>query len=179
MFRYYNPDGDHESGRIGEKSVGMPNHLMPYISQVAVGLRDHLTIHGNDCPTSDGTGERDYIHVLDLSAGHVAAINHLAAQVEGARAYNLGTGRATTVLELVEAFSETVGKRLQYQIGPRRDGDLASSFADPTRAESELGWKARRTIADMCTDTWRWQSAIPNGFWRTGYNTVAESFSVW
>ncbi|MDR2723158.1 MAG: UDP-glucose 4-epimerase GalE [Cellulomonadaceae bacterium] len=164
LLRYFNPVGSHPSGTIGEDPQGIPNNLMPYLSQVAVGRRDHLTIFGNDYPTPDGTCQRDYIHVMDLAAGHVAALNHLDKQTDPVRAYNLGTGNGTSVLELVAAFSQAVGHDLPYQFGARRAGDIAANWADPTRANTELGWQATHTIEQMCEDTWRWQSANPTGF---------------
>lgn len=164
LLRYFNPIGAHESGLIGEDPSGIPNNLMPYIAQVAVGRREKLGVFGDDYATKDGTGERDYIHVVDLAAGHVAALEHLDAMSEPARAFNLGTGRGTSVLELLHAFERACGKELPYEVGPRRAGDLPVTYADPTRAREELGWKAEKTIDDMCVDTWRWQSANPNGF---------------
>lgn len=137
---------------------------MPYIAQVAVGRREKLGVFGDDYDTKDGTGERDYIHVVDLAAGHVAALDHLDAMDDSARAFNLGTGEGTSVFELLHAFERACGRELPYEVGPRRAGDLPTTFADPTRAREELGWKAQKTIDDMCTDTWRWQSANPNGF---------------
>ena len=163
-LRYFNPVGAHSSGNIGEDPSGIPNNLMPYIAQVAVGRREFLTVHGDDYPTSDGTGERDYLHVTDLAKAHVAALEHLAEQSEPCRAYNLGSGTPTTVLQLVAAFERAAGKPLPYRIGPRRQGDLASVFADPARADAELNWQATRTIDDMCRDTWNWQSNNPNGY---------------
>jgi UDP-glucose 4-epimerase len=164
LLRYFNPVGAHESGDIGEDPQGIPNNLMPFIAQVAVGRRDKLTVFGNDYPTADGTAERDYLHVTDLAAGHVAALEHLDDMKEPARAFNLGTGTGTSVLELLKAFERAVGRELPYEIGPRRAGDLPAFWADPTRANTELGWRATRTIDDMCADTWRWQSKNPNGF---------------
>ncbi|MFD6142912.1 UDP-glucose 4-epimerase GalE [Promicromonospora sp. NPDC060271] len=164
LLRYFNPVGAHESGDIGEDPQGIPNNLMPFIAQVAVGRRDKLTVFGNDYPTADGTAERDYLHVTDLAAGHVAALEHLDDMSEPARAFNLGTGTGTSVLELLKAFERAVGRELPYEIGPRRAGDLPAFWADPTRANTELGWRATRTIDDMCADTWRWQSKNPNGF---------------
>ncbi|QAY69259.1 UDP-glucose 4-epimerase GalE [Xylanimonas protaetiae] len=164
LLRYFNPVGAHASGRIGEDPNGIPNNLMPFLSQVAVGRREKLTVFGDDYETADGTGERDYIHVVDLAAGHVAALEHLDAMTEPARAFNLGTGTGTSVLALLHAFERAVGRELPYVVGPRRAGDLAASYADPTRAREELGWTARLTIEDMCADTWRWQSANPEGF---------------
>ncbi|MBZ4497762.1 UDP-glucose 4-epimerase GalE [Dermacoccus sp. Tok2021] len=164
LLRYFNPIGAHESGLIGEDPSGIPNNLMPYIAQVAVGRREKLGVFGDDYDTKDGTGERDYIHVVDLAAGHVAALAHLDAMSESARAFNLGTGQGTSVFELLHAFERACGKELPYEVGPRRAGDLPVTYADPTRAREELGWKAEKTIDDMCVDTWRWQSANPNGF---------------
>lgn len=164
LLRYFNPIGAHESGLIGEDPSGIPNNLMPYIAQVAVGRREKLGVFGDDYDTKDGTGERDYIHVVDLAAGHVAALNHLENMTESARAFNLGTGEGTSVLELLHAFERAAGKELPYEVGPRRAGDLPITYADPARAESELGWTAKKSIDDMCVDTWRWQSTNPNGF---------------
>ncbi|GAA1735929.1 UDP-glucose 4-epimerase GalE [Isoptericola hypogeus] len=164
LLRYFNPVGAHPSGRIGEDPQGVPNNLMPFIAQVAVGRRERLTVFGDDYPTADGTCERDYLHVEDLAAGHVAALEHLDDMAEPARAFNLGTGTGTSVLELLRAFERAVGRELPYEVGPRRAGDLPAFWADPTRANTELGWHATRTIDDMCADTWRWQSANPHGF---------------
>ena len=164
LLRYFNPVGAHESGDIGEDPQGIPNNLMPFIAQVAVGRRDRLTVFGDDYPTADGTAERDYLHVTDLAAGHVAALEHLDDMAEPARAFNLGTGTGTSVLELLKAFERAVGRELPYEIGPRRAGDLPAFWADPTRANTELGWRATKTIDDMCADTWRWQSKNPQGF---------------
>ncbi len=164
LLRYFNPVGAHPSGEIGEDPQGIPNNLMPFLAQVAVGRRDHLTVFGADYPTADGTCERDYIHVTDLAAGHVAALDHLDAMATDVRAFNLGTGSGTSVLELLHAFERAVGRELPYEVGPRRAGDLPAFWADPARARTELGWTATRTIDDMCADTWRWQSANPQGF---------------
>ena len=164
LLRYFNPVGAHLSGQLGEDPQGIPNNLMPYIAQVATGRRAELTIHGADYGTADGTGERDYLHVVDLAEGHVAALDHLATQSQPVRAYNLGTGKATSVLELVHAFERAAGKPLPYHFGPRRAGDLDRVYADPTRARTELGWAAHKTIDQMCADTWRWQSANPHGY---------------
>jgi len=164
LLRYFNPVGAHESGEIGEDPQGVPNNLMPFIAQVAVGRRDKLTVFGDDYATADGTAERDYLHVTDLAAGHVAALEHLDDMAEPARAFNLGTGTGTSVLALLKAFERAVGRELPYEIGPRRAGDLPAFWADPTRANTELGWHATKTIDDMCADTWRWQSANPQGF---------------
>lgn len=164
LLRYFNPVGAHPSGRIGEDPQGIPNNLVPYVAQVAVGRREKVRVFGDDYPTADGTGERDYIHVEDLAAGHVAALDHLDAMAEPVRAFNLGTGRATSVLQMVAAFGKAAGRELPYEITDRRPGDLPTSFADPARAQAELGWRAERTIEDMCADTWRWQSANPQGY---------------
>ncbi len=164
MLRYFNPVGAHPSGRMGEDPQGIPNNLMPFIAQVAVGRRDKLQVFGDDYPTQDGTCERDYIHVQDLAAGHVAALEHLDDMVEPVRAFNLGTGTGTSVLELFHAFERAVGHELPYEVVGRRAGDLPAYWADPTRAHEELGWQATRTIDDMCADTWRWQSQNPHGY---------------
>ena len=163
LLRYFNPVGAHPSGRMGEDPQGIPNNLMPYIAQVAVGRREHLAVFGNDYPTPDGTGVRDYIHVLDLADGHVAALKtqHGAA---GVHIYNLGTGQGYSVLEMLAAFSRACGRELPYVIAPRRAGDIAQCWAEPDKAERELGWKATRTLDDMTADTWRWQSQNPNGY---------------
>jgi UDP-glucose 4-epimerase len=164
LLRYFNPVGAHPSGTIGEDPNDVPNNLMPYIAQVAVGRRERLSIFGDDYPTPDGTGVRDYIHVEDLAAGHIAALNRLGAIEEPVSTWNLGTGHGTSVLEMVKAFERAVGHELAYEVVARRPGDVAASYADPARAEAELGWKATRTVDDMCVDTWRWQSANPDGY---------------
>jgi UDP-glucose 4-epimerase len=164
LLRYFNPVGAHPSGQIGEDPQGIPNNLMPFIAQVAVGRRERLTVFGDDYPTADGTCERDYLHVEDLAAGHVAALEHLDSMAEPVRAFNLGTGTGTSVLQMVHAFERAVGRELPYEIGPRRPGDLPAFWADPTRAQTELGWHATRSLDDMCADTWRWQSQNPQGF---------------
>ena len=165
LLRYFNPVGAHPSGHIGEDPQGIPNNLMPFVAQVAVGRRERLSVFGGDYETSDGTGERDYIHVVDLAEGHVAALEHLAAHPEiGARAWNLGTGHGTSVLEMVKAFEVASGREVPYEITDRRPGDLPVVYADTTRAADELGWRTSRTVEDMCADTWRWQSANPQGF---------------
>lgn len=165
LLRYFNPVGAHESGRIGEDPQGIPNNLMPFISQTATGRREKLTVFGDDYDTADGTCERDYIHVLDLAAGHVAALDYLHAHPEvSVRAWNLGTGTPTSVLEIVQAFVQASGVEVPYQIGARRPGDRARLWADPSRAHEELKWQATRSIADMCVDTWRWQAANPAGY---------------
>ncbi len=164
LLRYFNPVGAHPSGTLGEDPQGIPNNLVPYIAQVAVGRRDHLVVYGDDYPTADGTAERDYIHVLDLASGHLAALNRLTDSGEPLNTWNLGTGQATSVLEMLAAFSKAAGRDLPYAIGPRRPGDAASTYADPARAKAELGWEATRTVEEMCADTWRWQSRNPLGF---------------
>ncbi|MBE6010624.1 MAG: UDP-glucose 4-epimerase GalE [Lachnospiraceae bacterium] len=163
LLRYFNPIGAHASGRIGEDPQGIPNNLMPYVSQVAVGRRDHLTVFGDDYPTPDGTGLRDYIHVVDLAIGHVKAVEY-AENHTGAEVFNLGTGTPYSVLEIVNTFRETNQIDVPYEIGPRRAGDLPSSYADAKKAEKILGWKAERNLADMCRDTWKWQSGNPMGY---------------
>ena len=154
LLRYFNPVGAHESGIIGEEPSGTPNNLMPYITQVAKGRLDKLRVFGNDYPTPDGTGVRDYIHVMDLAEGHVAALNNLTP---GVSIYNLGTGRGTSVLELIAAFEKANGISIPYEITARRPGDIAVSYADASKAERELGWKTRRSIFDMCRDAWRFE----------------------
>jgi len=163
LLRYFNPVGAHASGRIGEDPSGIPNNLFPYITQVAVGKLNQLSVFGNDYPTRDGTGVRDYIHVVDLSLGHLRALDRLPSN-PGVATYNLGTGRGYSVLEVVKAFEEASGKEVPYKIVGRRPGDVASCYADPTKAERELNWRAERGIAEMCTDAWRWQSNNPNGY---------------
>jgi UDP-glucose 4-epimerase len=157
LLRYFNPAGAHESGLIGEAPNGIPNNLLPYISQVAAGQREKLSVYGADYPTPDGTGLRDYIHVVDLALGHVKTLAKLAT-APGLLTYNLGTGRGNSVLEMVRAFERASGKAVPYQIVARRPGDIAACYADPTLAETELGWKAERDIAHMCADSWRWQT---------------------
>ncbi|WP_402465429.1 UDP-glucose 4-epimerase GalE [Isoptericola aurantiacus] len=164
LLRYFNPVGAHPSGQIGEDPQGIPNNLMPFIAQVAVGRREKLTVFGDDYPTADGTCERDYLHVEDLAAGHVAALEHLDAMATPVRAFNLGTGTGTSVLAMLGAFERAVGRELPYEVGPRRAGDLPAFWADPARANTELGWRAEKSIDDMCADTWRWQQANPQGF---------------
>jgi len=163
LLRYFNPVGAHPSGRIGEDPIGIPNNLMPYIMQVAVGRRECLTVHGGDYPTPDGTAIRDYLHVVDLAEGHLAALDQLDG-IDGAVAINLGTGTGSSVLEVVQAAAAAVGHAVPYEIGPRREGDVVAVWADPSRAASLLGWRARRTLADMCADHWRWQSENPDGY---------------
>lgn len=165
LLRYFNPVGAHASGTIGEDPQGIPNNLMPFVAQVAVGRRERLQVFGGDYDTPDGTAQRDYIHVEDLAAGHVAALEHLAAHPElRIREWNLGTGRPSSVLEVVAAFEEASGRPVPYDVVGRRAGDLAASYADPARAEAELGWQAEHDLARMCADSWRWQSANPTGY---------------
>jgi UDP-glucose 4-epimerase len=156
LLRYFNPVGAHSSGLIGEDPNGIPNNLLPYIAQVADGRREHLSVFGNDYPTSDGTGIRDYIHVVDLAAGHVRTLEKLARS-KGVHAYNLGTGRGQSVLEMVKAFEKACGKPIPYRFSPRRPGDIAICYADPELAQKELGWKADKPVDQMCSDAWRWQ----------------------
>ncbi len=163
LLRYFNPVGAHESGLIGEDPKGIPNNLMPYISQVAVGRRDHLNVFGSDYPTPDGTGVRDYIHVVDLSRGHVAAINYLMSHT-GCEVFNLGTGTGYSVLDMVKAFETANGVPVPYEITARRAGDLPTCYADPAKSAAVLHWQAHRSLEDMCRDSFRWQSRNPNGF---------------
>jgi UDP-glucose 4-epimerase len=163
LLRYFNPIGAHESGRIGEDPDGIPNNLVPYISQVAVGRLQELKVFGDDYPTPDGTGLRDYIHVVDLAQGHLYALDRLLAG-NGVITYNLGTGRGYSVLEIVSAFEKACSKKIRFQIVGRRDGDIAVCYADPSKANRELGWAAKRGIEEMCIDTWRWQSNNPHGY---------------
>jgi len=162
ILRYFNPVGAHESGLIGEDPRGIPNNLMPFVAQVAVGRRDHLNVWGNDYPTPDGTGVRDYIHVVDLAEGHLRALHRL--DQPGCLALNLGTGRGLSVLDVVRAFEQASGRSIPINFAPRRPGDLASYYADPTLAESLLGWQATRDLATMCADQWRWQEHNPQGY---------------
>lgn len=163
LLRYFNPVGAHKSGLIGEDPNDIPNNLMPYISQVAVGKLKELSVFGDDYPTQDGTGVRDYIHVVDLAVGHLKALEKLKTS-PGLVVYNLGTGNGSSVLDMVKAFEEASGKKIPYKIAPRRPGDIASCFADPSKAEKELGWTAKYGIKQMCEDAWRWQSNNPNGY---------------
>ncbi|MCB1905739.1 MAG: UDP-glucose 4-epimerase GalE [Rhodocyclaceae bacterium] len=164
LLRYFNPVGAHPSGRIGEDPNGIPNNLMPFISQVAVGRRERLQVFGGDYPTADGTGIRDYIHVVDLAEGHVRAVEHLIDHEPGVLTLNLGTGRGYSVLEVVAAFERCCGRPVPYDVVDRRAGDVASCWADASRAQAVLGWQARRDIDEMCADAWRWQAANPDGF---------------
>lgn len=163
ILRYFNPVGAHESGLIGEDPNGIPNNLLPYIAQVAIGKLPELAVFGNDYPTSDGTGVRDYIHVVDLAEGHLLALEALKTRT-GAHVWNLGTGQGYSVLEMVRAFELASGKSVPYRLAPRRPGDIATCYADPARAERELGWKARRGLDEMMRDAWRWQSMNPDGY---------------
>ena len=163
LLRYFNPIGAHESGLIGENPNGIPNNLMPYITQVAVGKREKLTIFGDDYDTPDGTGVRDYIHVCDLADGHLKALGY-AEQHTGCEVFNLGTGKGYSVLEMVKTFAKVNDLELPYVIGPRRAGDLATVYASPDKARTVLGWEAKRDLADMCRDAWRWQKNNPNGY---------------
>jgi UDP-glucose 4-epimerase len=163
LLRYFNPVGAHESGRIGEDPRGIPNNLMPYVMQTAVGRREAVNVWGNDYPTVDGTGVRDYIHVVDLALGHLAALEKIDA-LSGAEAFNLGAGRGSSVLEVIAAASKAAGKAIPYKIRPRRPGDAAAIWADPSRAKAKLGWSTRFDIDRMCADHWRWQKNNPDGF---------------
>ncbi|MEQ4626492.1 UDP-glucose 4-epimerase GalE [Providencia manganoxydans] len=163
LLRYFNPVGAHPSGTMGEDPQGIPNNLTPYIAQVAVGRREKLSIYGNDYSTVDGTGVRDYIHVMDLADGHVAALKSVSPQA-GLHIYNLGTGKGTSVFEVLEAFEKAAGRAIPYQIMPRRSGDIAEYWSTSEKAQRELGWRASRTIDDMAIDVWRWQSNNPNGY---------------
>ena len=162
-LRYFNPIGAHPSGLIGEDPQGIPNNLFPYIAQVAAGRRERLSVYGDDYDTPDGTGVRDYLHVVDLAAGHLAAVDHLA-DAPGHRVYNLGTGHGTSVMESLRAFEHATGDTIPYEVVDRRPGDIAVCYADPAAAARELGWKAQKSVADACEDAWRWQSVNPNGF---------------
>ena len=166
FLRYFNPIGAHESGRIGEDPKGIPNNLLPFIAQVAVGKREYLGVCGDDYETKDGTGVRDYIHVVDLSIGHVRAIEKLKEN-PGVKIYNLGTGKGYSVLEVIHAFEQASGVTIPYRIEARRPGDIAINYADSTKAKEELGWVAKRDLAKMCEDSWRWQSNNPNGYAKT------------
>lgn len=163
LLRYFNPVGAHASGRIGEDPSGVPNNLMPFIAQVAVGRRDHLNVFGGDYPTPDGTGVRDYIHVVDLAEGHLAALRYSTGR-PGCHVFNLGTGKGTSVLDLVHAFEAAAGSPIPYEIVDRRPGDVAECWADPARAADLLGWRAQRTLADMAASAWKWQTTNPDGY---------------
>jgi len=163
ILRYFNPVGAHESGLIGEDPNGIPNNLMPYISQVAVGRLPYLNVYGSDYPTKDGTGVRDYIHVVDLAQGHIAALKMFNEKPDY-RVYNLGTGQGYSVLDMIRTFEKWSGRKINYKIVGRREGDISECYADPTKARTELGWSARFGIDEMCRDTWNWQKNNPNGF---------------
>ncbi len=163
LLRYFNPIGAHKSGTIGENPNGIPNNLMPYITQVAVGKRDHLTVFGDDYDTPDGTGVRDYIHVVDLAKGHVKALEKIKENA-GLRVYNLGTGVGYSVLDIVKNFEAATGVNVPYEIGPRRLGDISTCYSSAAKAEKELGWKAENGIKEMCADSWNWQKNNPNGY---------------
>lgn len=175
ILRYFNPVGAHQTGLIGEDPHGIPNNLMPYVSQVAIGRRPHLTVFGNDYPTPDGTGVRDYLHVMDLADGHLAAMEYIRAHKRdledsnnkdryGYRVFNLGTGHGSSVLEMVKAMSKACGHEVKYEIGERRPGDIAVCYADAARAKTELNWEAKRGLDEMCQDLWKWQTTNPNGY---------------
>lgn len=163
LLRYFNPIGAHKSGLIGEDPKGIPNNLVPYVAQVAIGKLKCLGVFGDDYDTPDGTGVRDYIHVVDLAKGHVAAIKKLEEK-KGVLIYNLGTGKGYSVLDVVHAFEKACGKKIPYEVKPRRPGDIATCYADPAKAKAELGWEAENGIEEMCADSWKWQSMNPNGY---------------
>ena len=163
ILRYFNPIGAHESGTMGEDPRGIPNNLLPYVTQVAVGRREYLSVFGNDYPTPDGTGVRDYIHVVDLARGHVAALRYACGN-RGAETFNLGSGRGHSVMEVISAFERASGKPLAYKFAPRRPGDIAEYYANPEKANRELNWKTEKTLEDMCADSWRWQKNNPDGY---------------
>lgn len=163
LLRYFNPIGAHKSGLIGEDPKGIPNNLVPYVAQVAIGKLETLGVFGDDYDTPDGTGVRDYIHVVDLAKGHVAAIRKLEEK-KGVLIYNLGTGKGYSVLDVVHAFEKACGKKIPYVVKPRRPGDIATCYADPSKAKAELGWEAQYGIEEMCADSWKWQSMNPNGY---------------
>ncbi len=166
ILRYFNPVGAHKSGRIGEDPNGIPNNLMPYISQVAVGKREHLNVFGGDYPTKDGTGVRDYIHVVDLAQAHLKALEYLNERTGDSKplVVNVGTGQGYSVLDMVQAFEKASGKKVPYEIVQRRPGDIATCYADPSYAKEVLGWEAKRGVEEMCEDAWRWQSNNPDGY---------------
>ncbi|MBA4369327.1 MAG: UDP-glucose 4-epimerase GalE [Desulfobacterium sp.] len=164
LLRYFNPVGAHPSGRIGEDPNGIPNNLLPYVSQVAVGKLEKLSVYGNDYPTKDGTGVRDYIHVVDLAKGHIKALAKLESKTGQLVTYNLGTGQGYSVLEMVRAFEKASGRKIPYKVVDRRAGDIATCYADPTLAKNEIGWSAKSGLDEMCMDAWRWQSMNPDGY---------------
>ncbi len=163
LLRYFNPIGAHKSGTIGEDPKGIPNNLAPYILQVAIGKRDHLSVFGDDYDTPDGTGVRDYIHVVDLALGHVCAVKKILGE-KGCFTYNLGTGIGYSVMDVLHSFEKACGKPIKYEIAPRRPGDIATCYSDPSKAKAELGWVAERGLDEMCEDSWRWQSMNPDGY---------------
>lgn len=164
VLRYFNPVGSHSSGLIGEDPNGIPNNLMPYVSQVAIGRREFLTVFGNDYNTLDGTGVRDYLHVMDLAEGHLSALMYMDRKGSGLFTFNLGTGIGYSVLQMCEAMGKACGHEIKYKIGDRRPGDIAVCYADPKKAADEMNWKATRNLDEMCRDSWSWQSKNPNGF---------------
>ena len=163
LLRYFNPIGAHESGLIGEDPKGIPNNLVPYVAKVAVGQLDHINVFGDDYPTPDGTGVRDYIHVVDLARGHVSALNYMRGK-HGVHVFNLGTGHGYSVLDVIHAFERACGKELPYEICLRRDGDIAETYCDASKAKELMGWEAQYDIDDMCAHSWKWQSTNPNGY---------------
>ncbi|REL33656.1 UDP-glucose 4-epimerase GalE [Rhodohalobacter sp. SW132] len=165
LLRYFNPVGAHQSGIIGEDPSGIPNNLMPFVTQVAVGKREKLSVFGGDYPTHDGTGVRDYIHVVDLAKGHLKSLEHLD-NISGAEAYNLGTGKGSSVLDVIHTFEKATGQNIDYEITDRRPGDAAICFADPSKAEKQLNWQTELTLEEMCRDAWNWQTKNPNGYER-------------
>ncbi|CAJ1969292.1 unnamed protein product [Cylindrotheca closterium] len=164
VLRYFNPVGNHSSGKIGEDPTGIPNNLMPYVAQVAIGRREFLTVFGSDYSTHDGTGVRDYIHVVDLAEGHLSAIQYTDKKKSGIFTFNLGTGNGYSVLDMVKAMGKACGHEIKYKLGDRRPGDIATCYADASLAKAEIGWEAKLTLEDMCRDLWSWQSQNPNGF---------------
>lgn len=164
ILRYFNPVGSHPSGKIGEDPQGIPNNLMPYVAQVAIGRREFLTVFGSDYPTPDGTGVRDYIHVMDLAEGHLSAIQYTEKKEAGVYTFNLGTGNGYSVLDMVKAMSKACGHEVKYKLGDRRPGDIATCYADASLAKEEMGWEAKLTLDEMCRDLWSWQSQNPNGY---------------
>ena len=163
LLRYFNPIGAHKSGLIGEDPKGIPNNLVPYVAKVAIGQLERVQVFGDDYPTPDGTGVRDYIHVVDLARGHVAALDYMRGKT-GVHVFNLGTGKGYSVLDVVRAFSRACGRDLPCQICPRRDGDIAETYCDASKAKELMGWEALYDIDDMCADSWRWQQMNPNGY---------------
>jgi UDP-glucose 4-epimerase len=166
ILRYFNPIGAHPSGKIGEDPDGIPNNLMPYVAQVAAGRREFLTVFGDDYPTPDGTGVRDYLHVMDLAEGHIAAIEYTEKKEAGTYTFNLGTGNGCSVFDMTKAMGKACGHEIKCKVGARRPGDIATCYADATLAKTELGWEAKRTLDEMCRDLWSWQSQNPNGYAR-------------